>query len=140
VADSRHRSSGDSDRDAGSSGNRAEGQRGEEMALKTLRSNGYTIIERNHRNRLGEIDIVAEENGCLVFVEVKKRNTGRYGEALCAVDDRKKRHLVKAALLYMKIHNCFGREVRFDVIGIDKDRTKLVKNAFLVEDRFFHTL
>lgn len=114
---------------------RDEGLRGEDMAIKMLKRNGYRIVERNYRSKLGEIDVVAEQGGCLVFVEVKKRNTGQFGEAICAVDERKKRHLVKAALFYMKTHNGFDRPVRFDVIGIDNDRTKLVKNAFLVEDR-----
>jgi putative endonuclease len=114
---------------------RDEGLRGEEMAIRTLKSRGYRIVERNHRNMLGEIDVVAEEGGCLVFVEVKKRNSERFGEAICAVDDRKKHHLIRTALLYMKMHDCFGRSVRFDVIGIDKNRTKIVKNAFLVEER-----
>jgi putative endonuclease len=115
--------------------NRDEGLLGEEMAIKTLKKKGYKIVERNHRNRLGEIDVIAEEGGCLVFVEVKKRNSGRFGEAICAVDERKKEHLVKAALFYMTMHHCFDRSVRFDVIGIDSERTKLVKNAFLVEDK-----
>jgi putative endonuclease len=114
--------------------NREEGALGEEMAIKTLRSKGYKIVERNHRNKLGEIDVIAEEGGCLVLVEVKKRNTERFGEAICAVDERKKRHLIKAALFYMKLHIFFDRSVRFDMIGIDAGRTKLVKNAFLVED------
>jgi putative endonuclease len=105
------------------------------MAIKTLKKAGYKIVERNHRNRLGEIDVIAEEGGVLVFVEVKKRNTGRFGEAVCAIDEQKKRHLIKAALFYMKMHDCFDRRVRFDVIGIDNDRTKLVKNAFLVEEK-----
>ncbi len=104
------------------------------MAIRTLKSKGYRIVERNHRNRLGEIDVIAEEGGCLVFVEVKKRNSERFGEAICAVDERKKHHLIRTALLYMKMHDCFGRSVRFDVIGIDKERTKLIKNAFLVEE------
>lgn len=115
-------------------GNREEGLRGEEMAIKTLKSKGYKIVERNHRNRLGEIDVIAEEGGCLVFVEVKNRNTALFGEALCSIDERKKRHLVRAALLYMKMHHCFNKSVRFDVIGIDSERVKIVKNAFLVED------
>ncbi len=114
--------------------NRDEGLLGEEIAIKTLRKKGYKIVERNHRNRLGEIDVIAEEGGCLVFVEVKKRNSARFGEAICAVDERKKQHLVRAALLYLKMHAGFDRSVRFDVIGIDKDRTKLVKNAFLVDE------
>ncbi len=114
--------------------NREEGLRGEEIAVTTLKRKGYKIVERNHRNRLGEIDVIAEEGGCLVFVEVKKRNTGRFGEAICSIDERKKHHLVRAALVYMKMHNCFDRSVRFDVIGIDSERVKIIKNAFLVED------
>lgn len=104
------------------------------MAVTTLRRNGYRIVERNHRNKLGEIDIIAEDKGCLVFVEVKKRNTCRFGEAVYAVNERKKQHLIKAALFYMKTRGCFDRPVRFDVIGIDSDRVKLIKNAFLVEE------
>ena len=50
---------------------------GKMTAIKTLKKKGYRIIERNHRNWLGEIDVVAEEGGCLVFVEVKKRNSER---------------------------------------------------------------
>jgi putative endonuclease len=113
---------------------REEGIKGEDTAVKTLKKAGYRIVERNHRNRLGEIDVVAEEGGALVFVEVKKRNSARFGQAVWAIDERKKRHLVKAALFYMKMHDCAGRRARFDVIGIDDDRVKLVKNAFLVED------
>jgi putative endonuclease len=114
---------------------RHEGLLGEDTAIKMLKRNGYKIVERNYRSKLGEIDVVAEEGGYLVFVEVKKRNTGRFGEAICAVDERKKRHLVKAALFYMKTHDGFDRPVRFDVVGIDNERTKLVKNAFLVEEK-----
>ncbi len=111
-----------------------EGRVGEETAVKTLKKKGYRILERNHRNKLGEIDVIAEENGYLVFIEVKKRNTPRFGEAICAVDERKKRRLIRTALFYMKIHNAFACPVRFDVIGIDGEKTKLVKNAFLVEE------
>ena len=113
---------------------REEGLRGEDTAIKTLKRKGYKIVERNHRNMLGEIDVIAEEGGCLVFVEVKKRNTASFGEAICAIDEKKKRHLVKAALFYMKTHHAPDRRVRFDVVGIDADRVKLVKNAFLVEE------
>ena len=113
---------------------REEGLRGEETAVETLKRKGYKIVERNHRNRLGEIDVIAEEGGCLVFVEVKKRNTPLFGSAICAIDERKKRHMVKTALLYLKQHRCADRRVRFDVIGIDSEKIKLVKNAFLVEE------
>ncbi|MGD0230491.1 MAG: YraN family protein [Syntrophorhabdales bacterium] len=114
--------------------NREEGLRGEDMAIKTLKRKGYRIIERNFRSRLGEIDVIAEEGGCLVFVEVKKRNTGLFGDALCSIDETKKRHLVRCALFYLKTHDGFDRSIRFDVIGIDSEQIKLVKNAFLVEE------
>lgn len=104
------------------------------MAIKTLKRNGYKIVERNYHSRLGEIDVIAEDHGCLVFVEVKKRNSARFGEAACAVNEKKKQHLINAALFYMKAHGCFDRRARFDVIGIDSDRVKLIKNAFLVEE------
>jgi putative endonuclease len=112
---------------------RDEGLAGEEMAIKTLKRNGYRIVERNWRSRSGEIDVIAEDHGCLVFVEVKKRNSGRFGEAVDAVNEKKKKHLINAALFYMKEHHCFDRRARFDVVGIDSDRVKVIKNAFLVE-------
>jgi putative endonuclease len=117
-----------------SSDKHEEGQAGEDMAVRALKKRGYRILERNFTSRLGEIDIVAEEKGCLVFVEVKKRNTDRFGEALYAIDKRKKRHMVRSALCYMKAHNAFGRPARFDVVGIDGDTLKIVKNAFSVGD------
>ena len=113
---------------------RDEGIHGEDAAVQTLKKEGYRILERNHRNKLGEIDIVAEEKKCLVFVEVKKRNTSSFGEAVYAVDKRKKRHLVKAAMMYMKINRCFDRQARFDVIAIDGEQIKLIRNAFLVDE------
>jgi putative endonuclease len=113
---------------------REEGLAGEEAAVKTLKKKGYKIVERNYRTRLGEIDVVAEEGGCLVFVEVKNRNTGLFGEAVCSIDERKKKHMVNAALYYMKTHEAFGRRVRFDVIAIDSGHVKLVKGAFMAED------
>ncbi len=84
--------------------------------------------------RCGEIDIVAEHKGYLVFVEVKKRNTPYFGDPLDAIDKRKKDHIVKSALYYMKKNKCADRKVRFDVVGITGDTIKIVKNAFAVDE------
>ncbi len=111
-----------------------EGREGEEKAEKTLKKQGYTIIEKNFRTRFGEIDIIAEEKGCLVFVEVKKRNTPSFGNPFNAVTARKRQHLIKSALFYMKSHDSFNRKVRFDVVGIEGDKVKIIKNAFMVEE------
>jgi len=111
-----------------------EGRKGEEKAAMTLKKAGYTIIEKNFRTRFGEIDIIAEEKGCLVFVEVKKRNTPNFGDPFNAINARKRQHLIKSALFYMKSHGSFNRKVRFDVVGIEGNTVKIIKNAFMVEE------
>jgi putative endonuclease len=113
---------------------RQEGSLGEDQAVKALKKWGYKILERNHTTRFGEIDVIAEEGGCLVFVEVKKRNTDRFGNALSAVTKMKQQHIVKSALWYMKKHKCFDRRVRFDAVGLDGEQVKIVKSAFMVDD------
>ncbi|OPX98609.1 MAG: hypothetical protein A4E58_00797 [Syntrophorhabdus sp. PtaB.Bin006] len=112
---------------------REEGQEGEERAVRILKKEGYRIIERNYRTRFGEIDIIAEEKDYLVFVEVKKRNTPAFGDPFHAIDARKRQHMVKSALFYLKNHNCFDRRVRFDVVGVDGDGVKIIRHAFILE-------
>jgi putative endonuclease len=114
-------------------GRRQEGIQGEDEAVKTLKRQGYRILERNYRNLFGEIDIVAEEDGYLVFVEVKKRNSSSFGTSLLAVDGRKKERIIRSAMFYLKDHKCFDRKVRFDVVGIDREMVKVVKHAFILE-------
>ena len=116
--------------------NRKEsGQAGEDAAVATLKRSGYKVIERNYRNFLGEIDIIAEEGGYLVFVEVKKRNSVAFGESLHAVDKKKQEHIIRSATYYLKDHRCLDRKIRFDVVGIDGEKVKVVKHAFVVEER-----
>ncbi|OPY73048.1 MAG: hypothetical protein A4E62_00662 [Syntrophorhabdus sp. PtaU1.Bin002] len=112
---------------------REEGQEGEERAVRILKKEGYRIIERNYRTRFGEIDIIAEEKDYLVFVEVKKRNTPAFGDPFHAIDARKRQHMIKSALFYLKNHNCFDRRVRFDVVGVDGDGVKIIRHAFILE-------
>lgn len=102
------------------------------MAVQNLRKKGYKILERNYSNRFGEIDIIAEEEGSLVFVEVKKRASGRFGGPFAAIDRKKKEHLIKAALAYLKEHKASNKRARFDVVGIEGDRLQIIKNAFLL--------
>jgi putative endonuclease len=114
-------------------GRREEGIQGEEQATKTLKRKGYRIIEKNYRSPFGELDIIAEEGGYLVFVEVKKRNTSTFGDSFESVNAVKKKRIVKTAMFYMKTHKCFDRKVRFDVVGIDRENVKIVKHAFILE-------
>ena len=112
---------------------REVGAEGEDRATKSLKREGYRIIEKNFRSPFGELDIVAEEGGYLVFVEVKKRNSQTFGNSLHAINNAKKKHMIKTAMFYMKTHKCFDRRVRFDVVGIDSDNVKIVKHAFILE-------
>jgi putative endonuclease len=114
---------------------RQEGIAGEEKAVAALKKQGYRIVEKNYRNPFGEIDIIAEENGYLVFVEVKKRNTDTFGDPLHAINAKKRLHIVRSAMFYLKTHKCGDRKVRFDVVGIDRESLKIVKHAFLAEEQ-----
>ena len=64
------------------------GQAGEDAAAALLADQGYTIVERNYRTRMGEIDLIAEEDGVLCFVEVKARRSARLGHPSEAVTAR----------------------------------------------------
>lgn len=94
------------------------GAKGEEIAVSFLKSKGYRIVERNYRVRLGEIDIIAEQGGDLVFIEVKTRTDILYGSPFESVTLQKQKQLSKVALEYMNKKSCHDRPSRFDVVGV----------------------
>ena len=111
------------------------GKWGEERAARFLKDHGYKILSQNVRTRLGEIDILAEDSGRVVFIEVKTRTSDRFGRGEESISLHKQRRLVKLALQIMKSRKLIGRDFRFDVLSIDRDkgkewRVKLIKNAF----------
>jgi len=99
-------------------GNKKLGAKGEAIAVSFLQSAGYRIVERNYRVRLGEIDIIAEEGGYLVFIEVKTRTDNRYGSPFESVTQQKQKQLSKVALEYMNKLECHDRPARFDVVAV----------------------
>lgn len=111
------------------------GNRGEKIAAKLLRKQGYRIIEKNYHSRLGEIDIVANEGDSIVFVEVKTRRSTDFGLPEEALSYDKRRRLSKLALAYLAHRRIKDTNCRFDVVSIlmDNNRAnniKLIKNAF----------
>ena len=110
---------------------RAVGSRYEAEAAAFLKSQGYTVLEQNYRDRLGEIDIVAREGRYLVFVEVKYRKDNRCGHPEEAVAGKKQQRIRHTAEYYLYSHG-FGEETacRFDVVSIDGGRIRLVRDAF----------
>lgn len=94
------------------------GQLGERAAARFLRKQGYIIIACGHRDRFGEIDIIAVDGRTLVFVEVKTRSSQDAGHPSEAVDLDKQRRLTRAALVYRKRFDLTETATRFDIVAI----------------------
>ncbi len=110
----------------------ASGRGGEEAAALHLLRNGLLILDRNVRYADGELDIVAEDAGTLVFVEVKRRASVFLGAPGEAVGPVKRRRVVRASLRWLAAHPRRGRAVRFDVVALVDEPPSVtwVKDAF----------
>ncbi len=97
----------------------ALGKSGEELAVAELRRRGYAILARRYRTRHGEIDVIADDDGTVVFVEVKSRVSAAYGGAAAAVTLLKQRRLTAMAVRYLAAKGWLARPCRFDVVAIE---------------------
>jgi putative endonuclease len=102
---------------------------GEDAAVALLREHGYEIVGRNIRMPGGEIDVVARDGDVVVFVEVKARESRRFGSALSAVDARKRRTLRRLAGEWLQLF-APRANARFDVVAADGPRIAHYKDAF----------
>jgi len=114
---------------------RAFGLQAESRAERYLRRKGYRILERNARSSSGELDLVVERDGVLVFVEVKARRTDAYGGGPYAVDHRKQGRLIRLAAQYLARRRVRDRACRFDVVLLQEEGKGLhqiehIENAF----------
>lgn len=94
------------------------GFRGERIAAEYLKKKGYRIVEAGHRQRLGEIDLVAVDNHCIVFVEVKTWKSDSDQDPSMAVNRSKQEKLTRAGLIYLKEHRLLESPARFDIVSI----------------------
>ncbi len=111
--------------------NRKIGTFYEREAVIFLLSKGVRILEVNYRCRQGEIDIIGYEGTCLIFFEVKARQTGRAGTGAEAIDWYKQRKICQVADYYRfqkGIHEF--AEMRYDCVTIDEGKITWIKNAF----------
>jgi putative endonuclease len=122
------------------SGNLEFGKAAEEAAAKFLKAKGYRILERNYKNKFGEIDIIARQAGVICFLEVKARRRLDQGYPQEAVDAGKQRQISKVAVDYLKKHHLLDRPARFDVLGLLYTKTipeiNLITNAFELTSEF----
>jgi putative endonuclease len=108
------------------------GQRGEEIAVRYLRQQGYAILARNWRCPAGEIDIVAREGETLVFVEVRTRRGDRFGTPEASITPAKQAKLVEVAQTYLQEANLEDVAWRIDVVAIEIGRRSEVKRINLI--------
>jgi len=115
------------------------GIEGEDLAVSVLEKLRYKIVQRNYRTRAGEIDIVAREGECLVFVEVRTRASIEYGWPQETVIARKQKKLCKAARWYLQKNRIDDVPCRFDVVAIvmneasGEPQVEVIKSAFRPE-------
>ena len=94
------------------------GNQGERMAARYLRKQGFKVIARQYRSPLGELDLVALDGPCVVFVEVKTRRSRDAGHPVEAVDRHKQTQLTRVALAFLKQKRLLEQPARFDIVAI----------------------
>jgi putative endonuclease len=115
-------------------GTRGLGQDWEDAAERILRREGYRILERNYRTKVGEIDFIAQDRGVLCFIEVKGRRGFGFGLPEEAVTPEKQRRIFRAAEWFLSRRGDPASRARFDVVSIvgsGKDESaRILRGAF----------
>lgn len=112
------------------------GLKGEDEAVKYLQANGYRILERNYRCRIGEVDIIAMDRETLVFIEVKARTGTLFGYPQEAVSVKKQKKIRTVSRQFLYLKKIQDVNCRFDVLAIKMDNNwqpvsiDHIKNAF----------
>ncbi len=115
-------------------GNLEFGKAAEDAATEFLKAKGYRILERNYKNKFGEIDIIAKQEGVICFIEVKARHSLNLGFPQEAVTSGKQRQISRVAVNYLKSKKLLERPARFDVLALlyvnNQPQISLITDAF----------
>jgi putative endonuclease len=112
------------------------GDRSEQAGATFLKGLGYRILARNYSCKLGELDLVALDGRCIVFVEVRSTGSDDPTRAALSVNFSKQRRLTKLALSYLQQRRLLDHSSRFDVLAVhwppDQDKPAIThyKHAF----------
>lgn len=113
------------------------GEKNEALAVRFLEKKGFQILARNYRTPVGEIDIIGKQKGCLCFIEVRSRQSEKFGSPADSIDFKKRQHLIRTAQWYLQSKGWEG-EARFDVVSIVDSggpaHIEWLPNAFEVEE------
>ena len=114
---------------------RAKGIEGETLVCEYLEKQGFEIVERNYKEKCGEIDVIAKKAGSWVFVEVKARNGSRFGDALESVTPAKIAKIIKTAELFLLRKRAYSSDCRFDIAVVKNGAVEeYIPNAFTKAD------
>lgn len=111
------------------------GDFGESQAREYMIKNGYKIILSNYSSKMGEIDIIAQKDEYIVFVEVKARKSALFGEPCEFVDLKKQGRIIKTAYKYLEENN-IDSPVRFDVCEVIHEGADKIKSINYIEGAF----
>ncbi len=106
------------------------GAAAEARAVAALIAEGYTIIARNWKRDLGELDVVAWDGDVLVFVEVRSREDDSHGHAAEMVSWGKRAKVTKVAYLYLVLERPSYERCRFDVVAVTGESIEIIKDAW----------
>ena len=112
------------------------GKKGEEVALSFLRKKGYKILDRNFRCGFGELDIVAEKNNQIIFIEVRSCRSLNFGSPQESLNYFKKKRLTRLALFYLTSHNLKNVFCRFDVVAVVFEEGSKISSINLIKNAF----
>ena len=110
--------------------NHVFGVKGEQIAKEYLIKKHYKILQQNYTTKIGEIDIIAKTKDIIVFVEVKARNTIRFGMPREAVTPYKQNKIRAVATQFLLANKLTNAKVRFDCIEVLGDEITHIENCF----------
>jgi putative endonuclease len=108
-----------------------QGRAAEDRAREFLESKRYVFLDANYRTKLGELDLVMDDRGVLVFVEVRERTNEAFGRGFETVTWSKQLKLAKAAMAYIQSKGLARRSMRFDIVSIGPRGVEHIPNAFV---------
>lgn len=98
--------------------NKEIGTHGETIAKNFLITNGYKILDMNHRNKYGEIDIICKLNSIIIFCEIKSRYTNSFGSPIESITYHKQKQIIKLSQIYIINNKLLNYDIRYDIIEV----------------------